>query len=178
MSGASFQELFLLMIIGLVILGPKRLPQVANQIGSWLGQARRMTRMMKRQLEDELNFDMNSLNVKKQLGLDQDPSSAGDDPVTRPRYVHDKARTDASEPGREASAEAQTPAAQETSTEVAEELPDDYSPAHPVDAVGTGVGDDADYVDDDELEPVTTAAAAEVPAPSDAQPVVDKKETA
>ena len=57
MSGIGGSEFFLLLLIGLVILGPKRLPQVANQIGSWIGQARRMTRAMKRQLEDELNVD-------------------------------------------------------------------------------------------------------------------------
>jgi len=39
------------------VLGPKRLPQIANQLGSWIGQARRMTRAMRRQLEDEINFD-------------------------------------------------------------------------------------------------------------------------
>ena len=57
MSGIGGSEFFLLLLIGLVILGPKRLPQVANQIGGWIGQARRMTRAMKRQLEDELNVD-------------------------------------------------------------------------------------------------------------------------
>ncbi len=44
-------------LIGLIVLGPERLPRVANQLGGWLGQARRMTRVMKRQLEDELNFE-------------------------------------------------------------------------------------------------------------------------
>ncbi|MEM8815307.1 MAG: Sec-independent protein translocase protein TatB [Pseudomonadota bacterium] len=57
MSGIGGSEFFLLLLIGLIILGPKRLPQVANQIGGWIGQARRMTRAMKRQLEDELNVD-------------------------------------------------------------------------------------------------------------------------
>jgi sec-independent protein translocase protein TatB len=55
--GIGGQELILLMLIGLIVLGPERLPRVANQLGSWLGQARRMTRVMKRQLEDELNFN-------------------------------------------------------------------------------------------------------------------------
>jgi len=56
MSGIGFWEFFFLCVIGLVVLGPKRLPQVASQIGSWVGQARRMTRVMRRQLEDELDF--------------------------------------------------------------------------------------------------------------------------
>jgi sec-independent protein translocase protein TatB len=56
MSGVGFFELVILFMIGLVVLGPQRLPKVANQLGTWLGQARRMTRVMKRQLEDELDL--------------------------------------------------------------------------------------------------------------------------
>jgi len=57
MSGIGFWELIILFLIGLIVLGPERLPRVANQLGSWLGQARRMTRVMKRQLEDELDIE-------------------------------------------------------------------------------------------------------------------------
>ncbi len=53
----------LIVLIGLIVLGPERLPRIANQIGNWLGQARRMTRVMKRQLEEELD-------VEKNLGFD------------------------------------------------------------------------------------------------------------
>ena len=85
MSGIAGSEVVLLIIIGLIVLGPKRLPQVANQIGSWLGQARRMTRMMKRQLEQEVNFDIN-----KELGIDENgnpiPASGS---VSSPGYVHE-----------------------------------------------------------------------------------------
>jgi sec-independent protein translocase protein TatB len=55
MFGVGGQELVLLMVIGLIVLGPERLPRIATQIGGWLGQARRMTRVMKRQLEEELD---------------------------------------------------------------------------------------------------------------------------
>lgn len=71
MFGIGFQELILLSLIGLIVLGPERLPRVANQIGGWLGQARRMTRVMKRQLEDELNFEKDR-NIKPP---DREPSS-------------------------------------------------------------------------------------------------------
>jgi len=57
MSGVGFWELIILLLIGLIVLGPERLPRVANQLGGWLGQARRMTRVMKRQLDDELNIE-------------------------------------------------------------------------------------------------------------------------
>lgn len=57
MTGIAGSELILLLLIGLVILGPQRLPKIASQVGSWVGQARRMTRAMKRQLEDELRTE-------------------------------------------------------------------------------------------------------------------------
>lgn len=74
MSGIGFSELIILFLIGLIVLGPERLPRVANQLGGWLGQARRMTRVMKRQLEDELNLE-------KETGI-KPPSS-----VNHPSYV-------------------------------------------------------------------------------------------
>lgn len=74
MSGIGFSELIILFLIGLIVLGPERLPRVANQLGSWLGQARRMTRVMKRQLEDELNLE-------KELSINPKPS------VHTPTYV-------------------------------------------------------------------------------------------
>lgn len=57
MSGIGFWELIILFLIGLIVLGPERLPRVANQLGTWLGQARRMTRVMRRQLEDEIDLE-------------------------------------------------------------------------------------------------------------------------
>lgn len=64
MSGVGSSELIILVLIGLIVLGPKRLPQIANQIGSWIGQARRMTRVMKRQLEEELDLSEDFKDLK------------------------------------------------------------------------------------------------------------------
>ena len=64
MSGIGFSELLILFMIGLIVLGPERLPRVANQLGTWLGQARRMTRVLKRQLEEELDLDGNPLSIE------------------------------------------------------------------------------------------------------------------
>lgn len=57
MSGFSSPEFLLIVVLALVVLGPKRLPEIANKIGGWVGQARRMTRVMRRQLEEELEVD-------------------------------------------------------------------------------------------------------------------------
>jgi len=87
MSGIGGWEVIILVMIGLVVLGPKRLPQVANQIGSWIGQARRMTRAMKRQLEDELNFD-EDFNPKTPR-IASPPFVSSDDPAN-PDYDLDE----------------------------------------------------------------------------------------
>jgi sec-independent protein translocase protein TatB len=59
MSGIGGSEFLLLCLIGLLVLGPERLPRVASQLGHWLGKARLMTRSMKRQLEEELDVEKN-----------------------------------------------------------------------------------------------------------------------
>ena len=86
MSGIGFWKLIIIFLIGLIVLGPERLPRVANQLGNWLGQARRMTRVMKRQLEDELNFEK-ELNIKPP---NREPSS-------QPKYVPPRDDDDFSE---------------------------------------------------------------------------------
>lgn len=75
MSGVGFSEIVILFMIGLIVLGPEKLPRVANQLGTWLGQARRMTRVMRRQLEEELDLEKN-LKIDPpslQAPLDSDP---------------------------------------------------------------------------------------------------------
>jgi sec-independent protein translocase protein TatB len=177
MSGIAGSEVVLLIIIGLIVLGPKRLPQVANQIGGWLGQARRMTRMMKRQLEQEVNFD-----IHKEVGIDENgnplPTNSS---VSSPGYVHDRGSDNKIHNDAE-STEDNADDVASVDEKPAPDLPDDYSPAHAADDMGTGVGDDSDYLDDDEPEPVavagsddadTSAAAADTET---AEP--GKKETA
>lgn len=78
MSSVGFSEFIILCLIGLVVLGPERLPKVASQIGGWVGQARRMTRVMRRQLEEELNFDDN-LNIKPPVPESQHAPPHDDD---------------------------------------------------------------------------------------------------
>ena len=90
MSGVGSSELIILILIGLIVLGPKRLPQIANQLGSWIGQARRMTRAMRRQLEDELNFD-DDFSIKPKSARISPPSIlAGTPDPADPAYDLDE----------------------------------------------------------------------------------------
>ena len=59
MFDIGFWELIILFGLGLVILGPERLPKVAMQLGNWAGQARRMARSLTTQIRDELDIDLN-----------------------------------------------------------------------------------------------------------------------
>ena len=57
MFDVGFWELIILFGLGLVILGPERLPKVAMQLGNWAGQARRMARSLTSQIKDELDLN-------------------------------------------------------------------------------------------------------------------------
>ncbi len=54
MFDVGFWELLLIFGVGLMILGPERMPRVASQIGRWIGRARRTASSLRRQLEQEI----------------------------------------------------------------------------------------------------------------------------
>jgi len=56
MFDIGFGELVLISIIGLLVLGPQRLPKVAAEIGKWVGRARRTATQLRRQLEREIEL--------------------------------------------------------------------------------------------------------------------------
>lgn len=57
MFDVGFWELVLVFGLGLIILGPERLPRVAAKVGRWVGQARRTANQLRRQLEMEIKLD-------------------------------------------------------------------------------------------------------------------------
>lgn len=140
MSGVGFSELIILFLIGLIVLGPERLPRVANQMGSWLGQARRMTRVMKRQLEEELDLEGANNNIKSPYPRSRSEAMKPQTPVDR---FDGEPQADESES--------------------ANEHDDTYSPAHEADEPGTGVGEkDAADTAGGEEEADTAAAESAV----------------
>lgn len=50
-------ELLIIMVIALVVFGPKRLPELGRTIGKGLTEFRRASNDLKRSLEDEISLD-------------------------------------------------------------------------------------------------------------------------
>lgn len=75
MFDIGFAELTLIFIIGLVVLGPERLPKVARTLGQWVGRARSTFNHLKNELEREaVTQDMRERMEKqmREMGLDED----------------------------------------------------------------------------------------------------------
>lgn len=54
MFEVGFTEIILILGIALLVLGPEKLPRLANQVGRWVGRARAMARQLRQQLDEEV----------------------------------------------------------------------------------------------------------------------------
>lgn len=55
MFEVGFTEIILILGIALLVLGPEKLPKLANQVGRWAGRARAMARQLRQQLDEEVS---------------------------------------------------------------------------------------------------------------------------
>ncbi|HEX9877606.1 MAG TPA: Sec-independent protein translocase protein TatB [Gammaproteobacteria bacterium] len=56
MFDVGFWEIALIFGLGLMVLGPERLPRIAAQLGRWVSRARRTASQLRYQLERELEM--------------------------------------------------------------------------------------------------------------------------
>ncbi len=63
MPEISFYELILIAIVGLLVIGPERLPETLRTLGLWFGRMRRSFNAVKTEIEKEIGMD----EVKRQL---------------------------------------------------------------------------------------------------------------
>ena len=56
MFEVGFTEIILILGIALLVLGPEKLPRLANQVGRWAGRARAMARQLRQQLDEEVEI--------------------------------------------------------------------------------------------------------------------------
>ena len=99
MFDVGFAEIFLLALIGLLVLGPERLPGVARTVGGFVRKARASWISLRNTIESELAEADNSEPIKKtseelrQIGKDltdipgftsEDRESSANKPVSKP----------------------------------------------------------------------------------------------
>ena len=70
----GFWELALIFALGLVVLGPEKLPKVAAQLGRYAGQARRMARTLTAQIQDELEAEERRSRAKESRPAAPEPA--------------------------------------------------------------------------------------------------------
>jgi len=59
----GFPELVLIAIVGLLVIGPERLPEALRTLGLWLGRLRRSFVSVKTEIEKEIGMD----DIRRQL---------------------------------------------------------------------------------------------------------------
>jgi sec-independent protein translocase protein TatB len=67
MFDIGFPELILVAIVGLLVIGPERLPEALRTLGLWLGRMRRSFVAVKAEIEKEIGMD----EVRRQLHNEQ-----------------------------------------------------------------------------------------------------------
>jgi sec-independent protein translocase protein TatB len=62
-------EIIIILLVALVVLGPKRLPELARKLGSWTAELRAAARDIRRGLEDEV-ADLKKVGEELKAPLD------------------------------------------------------------------------------------------------------------
>jgi len=57
MFEVGFTEIILILGLALLVLGPEKLPALAEKVGRWTGRARAMARQLRTQLEHEVTME-------------------------------------------------------------------------------------------------------------------------
>ncbi|QIJ06130.1 Sec-independent protein translocase protein TatB [Shewanella chilikensis] len=120
-DGIGFMELLLIGVLGLVVLGPERLPVAVRSITGWIRAMKRMANSVKDELEQELKIEQLHADLKKaeskglsnlspelQESIDQLREAAQS--VNRPYQVEDSKYPAQESPKAEAAVEEKTPA--------------------------------------------------------------------
>jgi sec-independent protein translocase protein TatB len=84
MFEVGFTELLLIFALSLVVLGPEKLPKLAQQVGRWVGRARAMARQFRDQLEEEAHNLETKMTIDPGVDTSLDPKPAAPPPAPTP----------------------------------------------------------------------------------------------
>lgn len=71
MFDIGFWELGVIMIVGLVVIGPDKLPGIARSAGKWVGKARYFIASVKEDVSKELRAEELKQALERDAGLDE-----------------------------------------------------------------------------------------------------------
>ena len=77
MFGIGMPELLLILGLALIVLGPKKLPELAKALGKGMAEFRRATDELKdefRQMEREVEDSTAAASAKEDAGLEENPA--------------------------------------------------------------------------------------------------------
>jgi sec-independent protein translocase protein TatB len=84
MFEVGFTELLLISALALLVLGPQKLPKLAQQIGRWMGRARAMARQFRDQLEEEAHTLETKMSVDPGIDTSLEPRKPATPPTPEP----------------------------------------------------------------------------------------------
>lgn len=155
MFETGITELILVFVIGLLILGPERLPRVAAQIGRWVAKARRMANQLRYQLEREIALEELYKTQKQKPKPTASPNGSAPDASAAGPAATDKGA------GAEASTASPDAAAAATSVAGAETTAPSASTESRAASAGSDAEGSAADEDSAELETVVETADGE-----------------
>lgn len=85
MFEVGFTEIVLILGLALLVLGPEKLPGLAQKVGRWTGQARSMARQLRSQLEQEVTLEELAKSRPMQANSPETPAAT---PTTGPAAEH------------------------------------------------------------------------------------------
>ena len=78
MFDIGFWELMLIAVVGLIVIGPDRLPGVARKVGYWVGRARRFVNNVRQDIDREIRQDDLRRALERDASLDEIKSIIND----------------------------------------------------------------------------------------------------
>jgi len=119
MFGIGLPELILIMIVALLVVGPKKLPELARSLGKALHQVKSMTDDVKQTFEQDFAKDDNPGQDTGEASGEDESHTTETEADVRPDETHI--------PGEEKAADDQAAAESEAKTGPVENPPDSYS---------------------------------------------------
>jgi sec-independent protein translocase protein TatB len=95
MFEVGFTELLLISALALLVLGPQKLPKLAQQIGRWVGRARAMARQFRDQLEEEAHTLETKMSVDPGIDTSLEPRKPATPSTATPAPAPPAATTEA-----------------------------------------------------------------------------------